>query len=135
MNTILTTKPKIATAGSPQSPDENTAAPGPAIVLYDPECSFCRDLAHFIGKLTPRDQIIFAPSRDTNPKELVVTFKNSEGNEDWLSGISAWEWLLEHHPALSGLGWMAEKLFIKRPAAAALSSGAQLLRRLCRRCR
>ncbi|MCX6127308.1 MAG: hypothetical protein NTV34_21515 [Proteobacteria bacterium] len=135
MNTSLTIKLQSDTAGPPPTPSEYTTILGPAKVLFDPECSVCRNFAHFIGKLTPPDQIIFAPSSDTNPKELVVTFKDNEGSDDWLSGISAWEWLLAHHPTLSGLGWMAEKLFIKRPAAVALSSGAQLLRRLCGRCR
>ena len=116
------------------------AIPVEAVVLYDPNCRLCRELAYFMSKLCPSEFLEFVPSEEQAPKELVIKFKSGEptesslGSEDWLSGISAWQWLLEHHPTLAPLHWLAEKLFIKRPAALALATGADILRKICGHC-
>ena len=110
------------------------ALPASAKVFFDPNCPFCVRLAQFIGKTVPLSGITFVPSQEQNPKELIVEFVTPEGVSDWLSGISAWEWLLENHPSLSALNWLAHRLFIKRPTAVVLASGAETLRKICGRC-
>jgi hypothetical protein len=108
--------------------------PTSATVFFDPNCSFCRSLAQFMSKLSAQTYLRYAPSEDPEPKELVVMYQNRAG-EHWVSGLSAWQWLLDNDPALAPLSWLAEKLFIHRPVAKTLSTGASLLRKICGGCR
>jgi predicted DCC family thiol-disulfide oxidoreductase YuxK len=108
--------------------------PSPAIVRYDAACSLCTTLAEFMGKRVSTAEVVFLPSEKTAPEKLEIEFP---GRDDLsiLSGENAWKWLLENHPALNEINWIAQKLGISAATSRHLMRSAEILRRFCFRCR
>jgi hypothetical protein len=78
--------------------------------------------------------MIFHPSPESNPPYLVVEIHENETFKA-LEGALAWEWLLHHHPSLRDISWLAQKLGISRTIAQGAMRGADVVRKLCFRCR
>jgi predicted DCC family thiol-disulfide oxidoreductase YuxK len=110
------------------------ASTRPAVVRYDADCSLCRSLADFMAKRVPSDQIVFAASIENRPANLEVEVAEG-GARRTLVGTEAWQWLLEHHPTLEEMNWIAQKLGMAVVASRSMMRGADVLRRLCFRCR
>lgn len=106
----------------------------PVVVYFDSACPLCRTLAAFMGARIDPKFMIFSPSLDRHPSELVVEFA-LKGDKTWLSGEDAWVWILRHHPSLQELNWLAQKLGIMRSTTKVLIATTGLLRRFCLRCR
>ena len=108
------------------------------IILYDNTCVMCRSLAGFLQK---RSAFAVMPWQDfaleqgeesagKSPATLKVLLP-----EALLEGTAAWDYLLENYRDMDGLNWLAQKLGLRREAAAALEHTGHALRRLfCRRC-
>jgi hypothetical protein len=121
------------------------AAPGPAEVLYDAACAPCRQLAELAARRAG-GALGFASWQEFRGSEaargLPESVRAAEADElrvwtggELVAGRAAWALLVERHPDLAGLAWLARRLGLasSTPGAALESAGA-LLRRLCRRC-
>ena len=114
--------------------DHQVVATGQVTVRFDAGCALCVTLSGFMRARVEPEVMTFAASQSTNPQHLVVEFMHgSEATE--LSGHQAWLWLLENHPSLSEFNWIAQKLGITTQTSQVMMRGADLLRRLCFRCR
>ena len=115
---------------------QNYAAPrtAPAVVRYDADCSLCRSLADFMAKRVVSEDIVFAASLENRPENLEVEVSEG-GARKTLVGADAWQWLLEHHPTLEEMNWIAQKLGIANVTSRSMMRGADVLRRFCFRCR
>lgn len=107
---------------------------GCAVVRFDSECSLCRMLADFMGQRVSSDDIIFEPSTAAVVRHLQVeVFKDQQSI--LLVDSEAWSWLLQEHPTLKELNWVAQKLGIHSATALTLQRSAEFLRKFCLRCR
>lgn len=106
----------------------------PPIVRFDSACSLCIMLAEFMAKRVSPTEMVFLPSEIPSPEKLEVEFTGPSG-QTVLVGEYAWKWLLEHHPDLDQINWIAQKLGITTPASRYLMRVADILRRFCFRCR
>lgn len=113
----------------------NVATDRPAVVRYDAACSLCITLANFMGKRVSPEQIVFVASDHASPEKLEVDVPTKDGFAEPLAGERAWHWLLEHHPMLAEIGWAAQKLGITGLTSRSMMRSAEVLRRLCFRCR
>lgn len=110
-----------------------------AVVLYDAECPLCRSLATFAARI-PRPELTFAAWQDFRrsfppaiaalPADRLRVFRDGT----LLEQEEAWAYLLERHPDLSALNWLAEKLGAVRATGKALDKAGAIARRLCFRC-
>lgn len=114
--------------------DHQPVRSGQVKVRFDAGCDLCVTLSEFMRARVDPEVMTFAASQSANPQHLVVEIKQgSEATE--LSGHQAWLWLLENHPSLSEFNWIAQKLGIAGVSTHVMMRGADLLRRLCFRCR
>jgi len=114
--------------------DHQVVATGHVTVRFDAGCTLCVTLAEFMRARVDSEVMTFAASGSANPEQLVIEFIQ-ENETRQLSGHQAWLWLLEHHPSLSEFNWIAQKLGIAAVSSHVMMRGADLLRRLCFRCR
>ena len=78
--------------------------------------------------------VVFEASSEDSPEELVVSiFEDNAVRE--LAGRDAWAWLLEHHPSLRDIHWIATKIGLTGEVSGVMMRGADMLRRFCWRCR
>ena len=112
-------------------PEIHTTA---AIVRFDAACSLCKSLAEFMQKRVSPEKITFEPSNESNPEKLTVELENNDPPVKFI-GQYAWQWLLENHPTLTELNWIAQKLGISETTSLSMMRGADLLRSFCFRCR
>jgi hypothetical protein len=105
------------------------------VVLYDGGCSLCKLLANF-SRERMRDvtDVVFSPNAEPNPKDLVVQIRD-DGVITTMTGRNAWSWLLEHHPSLRQVHWLAAKLGLTAEVSATMRRSADFLRKFCLRCR
>jgi len=120
--------------GQSMGKDYDQPAIEPAVVRFDADCSLCRTLAGFMSARVASDVMVFKPNELGEPNKLTVEFYN-HGIKNSVSGEDAWAWVLEHHPILNELNWLAQKLGISRGTTRMLMGGGDLLRRFCFRCR
>ncbi len=116
------------------------------LVLFDADCPPCVALAGFAqrtasGKLRFRawGEYRDSPEAHSLPPEILASPASRlrvvpSGTSALLEGESAWAFLLERHPALSGLDWLAARLGLAAAAPRALQSAGELLRRFCFKC-
>jgi len=115
--------------------DQNPTIP---IVLYDEDCYLCRSFAGFAKKLVNGEMMF----------ESWQSYKLRSGSElesdklrvlladgSLIEAEQAWEWLLQEHPKLKPLGWIAEKLGVTKQTAKAIRKGGDTLRIFCRKCK
>ena len=114
--------------------DQQPVRTAQVTVRFDAGCALCVTLSEFMRARVDPEVMTFVASSSANPEQLVIEFMQE--NETWqLSGHQAWLWLLEHHPLLSEFNWIAQKLGIAAVSSHVMMRGADLLRRLCFRCR
>ena len=106
----------------------------PPVVRYDSACSLCTMLAQLAGKRVSTSQMLFLPSEKVTPEKLEIEFSENE-EKKILAGENAWLWLLEHHPDLDEIHWIAQKMGIAAPTSRYMMRGAEILKRFCFRCR
>lgn len=104
-----------------------------AVVKYDAACSLCKMLAEFMGQRVSSSKIVFVPSEQPSPEKLEIEI-HQEGIKDTLTDQDAWAWLIQHHPLLNEVNWIAQKLGISSVASRSLMRGAEILRKFCFRC-
>ena len=114
--------------------DQRVIGTSQVTVRFDAGCALCVTLSEFMRARVDPEVMTFAASRSANPEQLVIEFIQ-ENETRQLSGHQAWLWLLEHHPSLSEFNWIAQKLGIAAVSSHVMMRGADLLRRLCFRCR
>jgi len=105
------------------------------VVYFDRDCTLCRELAQLMARRAG-DGLAFKAWQDERPGEpaAVLRVKAATG---MLEGDEAWAFVVERHPDLAGLTWMARKLGLAAPERAvgkAVGVGLGLLRKLCWRC-
>lgn len=114
-------------------------------VLYDEDCPLCRRLAGFMQRYSSQELSFFswqsfctsdlaktllsAEQRDLPPTQLRAFYKGK-----LVEGESAWALLIQLHPGLSSLSWIAQKLGLEMQTARALQKGGSFLRRFCPGC-
>ena len=113
------------------------------IVLFDQTCSLCRSLAGLMEKRSSQT-LKFCSWRDFKscpPKELLGAYLVAESELGlWdgsvlHTGEAAWKLLMEKHPDLQSLLWLAEKLglSVQQVGKVAQFTG-HAARRLCLGC-
>jgi hypothetical protein len=107
----------------------------PVLVIYDGGCPLCVILADFSRKkMAHVTGVGFAASAESNPRELEVQISD-DASVRKLSGKEAWSWLLENHPSLREIHWLASKLGLTSEVSAVMKRGTEFLRTFCLRCR
>lgn len=101
-----------------------------AQVFYDKDCGSCRYLAQLMSKSVAGKSIDFLPSPDPHPQQLVV-----RAEEVYYAGREAWAWLVDHHPLFREWNWLAAKIGLRDETSQLVMRGAEVLRRLCPKCR
>lgn len=105
------------------------------VVQYDGACPMCVMLADFSRKKMADDAgVEFRPSPEEHPQQIVVQIMES-GVLKSLAGRDAWSWLLEHHPSLRDIHWIASKIGLTSEVSGVIMRGADMLRKFCMRCR
>ena len=107
-------------------------------VIFDEHCELCRSLAGFIEKhggvlLQVRSQQAFA---DEHPE---VSLGHQDQLMVWtgtklLTGRDAWRVILERHPSLKALNWLAARLNLQDAVATFAQSAGHRLRQICWTC-
>jgi hypothetical protein len=117
-------------------PASAVPAPGSQVwVFYDGGCPLCVMLADFSRKkMAHVTDVSFSASAEPNPPEIVVQIR-SENMIRNLVGKDAWSWLLEHHPSLREIHWVASKLGLTSEVGAVMRRSTDFLRKFCLRCR
>lgn len=106
----------------------------PVVVRFDGACPMCVMLASYAERrLNPEYPMIFLPA-DVDTKGSELSIELGAGRET-LSGEHAWLWLLERHPALGELNWLAQKIGVSGQVSRGLNKTGEFLRRFCFRCR
>lgn len=129
ISTAQASAPQTLLESAGQSLDNPTG-----IVYFDANCPLCRMLATFMEARIEPELMTFQPSKTPLVQQLKVEVSRN-GEQNCLLGEDAWSWILEHHPSLQELNWLAQKLGIGRGAAKTMMTAGGLLRRLCLRCR
>ena len=113
---------------------DQIGASNPAIVRYDAGCSMCVMLAKFAQKrLEGANFMIFEPAGGASAVTNLSVEIPSENRV--VMGEEAWLWLLEMHPVLEELNWIARKIGVTRQVGHGLMRAGDLMRRFCFRCR
>ena len=120
--------------GAPEGKAKDSKLPGPAVVYFDSNCPLCRSLASFMAARVDSETMLFTGNPEQSSDTLMVEFEATSGDKQVLVGSEAWAWILNSHPALQELNWLAQKLGIARGTTSALMTAGGLLRRLCIRC-
>lgn len=107
------------------------------IILFDATCFFCRNIAAWLAERSAgRWSIVSWQSHSQDrslpesPDKLHIWF----GNDNYLKGIEAWQYLIDHEPHLQQWNWLATKLGWTSLPAKILSRGGHFVRRICRSC-
>jgi hypothetical protein len=134
---------------APTAPAEGAPSPAPLtpdLVLFDDDCPMCRSLAELVVKRAPaafsavawqefRASALAAERVGPDAAALPADTLRVLTPSALLTGLDAWSHLLERHPDLAPLGWLAAQLGVTTPAARTLArSGALLRSLLCRAC-
>lgn len=117
----------------------------PGLVLFDEDCPPCRLLAELAGRRAGKAaRFLSWQAAQKNPTvagDLPTDLLGSAADKlrVWADGAmleseDAWAWLLAQHPDLAALGWLADKLGLRRQSATVFDRTGQMLRRLCPRC-
>jgi hypothetical protein len=120
-----------------------------AIVYYDGGCVLCRNLAHFAARFIDNQRVRFveAPLIENAPSALpdklllkVEVFEAESGHPSVLPSAvlldsEAWQWLMNNHPALQPLNWIAVHLGLKKETPLLIKRTADFLRGFCKACR
>ena len=101
-----------------------------AQVFYDKNCSPCTYLAQLMSRSAFDKGIEFLPSPDPHPQQLVVRV-----DDVYHAGREAWTWLVDHHPLFREWNWLAAKIGLRDETSQLVMRGAEVLRRLCSKCR
>lgn len=108
-------------------------------VIFDDQCSLCVHLAQLMARKSAtltfepwseffaREESILAPLGE---RRLAV-YDGKELHYD----AAAWQLVLEQHPALSDINWLAAKLGLSKPLGRALRLMGQGAKRFCFSCR
>lgn len=116
------------------------------LILFDKDCPLCKQLAELATRRaaphltfqswqsyydSPEAQAVLAatPAVDPAPRELRAVHAGQ-----LLEGAAAWSVLLEAHPDLQALNWLAQRLGLQSQTSRAMRATAALLRALCPRC-
>lgn len=100
------------------------------VVYYDENCGLCRQLAQLMGKSVSEGAMDFLPSPHPQPPHLVVRVDETD-----YVGREAWSWLVDHHPLFREWNWLAAKIGLREEALQFVMRGAEVLRKLCPKCR
>lgn len=123
----------------------NPSTSGAGTVLFDADCPLCRSLAELAGRRSA-GAIAFRSWQDFQASSVASPEVTAEElakpatslkvlvGATLLEGEHAWGYLLETHPDLGGLSWMAERLGLAKATARVMARSGDLLRRLCGRC-
>lgn len=130
-----------------QQPRTDSEIPALPILLYDGDCVLCCQLAAWVAKATVDRLTVLSWQSFVNRPTDCPPVPGVGGEEHrpsslyvwdqtvWLRDGPAWEYVLEQHPSLRGLHWLAQKLGLS-PQAGRLAAGAgSWVRRWCRSCR
>jgi predicted DCC family thiol-disulfide oxidoreductase YuxK len=104
-----------------------------AIIFYDENCYFCKTIAYFISNLTPHGLYLLQPAEKDFKESLHIQVLKPQ--ETLLNGENAWQWLLENHPALKQLNWLAERLRLVKPVAKTINRSTTFIRKYCKTCK
>ena len=122
------------------------AYPDQPLVLFDAGCPLCVDLAQWAerradGALRFASWDDFRASVEGEAR-LSADELAQPGDRlkvltaaGLIEGDAAWAFLVEAHPALRGLDWLAGRIGLLPLAAKALRTAGDLLRAFCSRCR
>ena len=103
-----------------------------AIIFFDENCYFCKMLAQFISKLTPKGLYSLQSAPAGFQDSLNVTVLKPEKSH--FKGALAWEWLIENHPTLKQVHWLAERLHLVTPIAKTINRSTTFIRKYCKSC-
>jgi predicted DCC family thiol-disulfide oxidoreductase YuxK len=104
-----------------------------ATIYFDEKCFLCRNIAQLIGKMTPQTPYFLAPSLEPNPESISIHLRS--GDTKTLVGPEAWRWLLENHPILGEIKWLAAKVGLtEETTALGMQRTTDFLKKLCSRC-
>lgn len=119
------------------------------IIVYDDHCTLCSRLAHWSevrldGKVRFEPWSSYCSRLENNPEANSLDSPCREGRREQLlyidgntlkTGTQAWEFLLQNHPSLRELRWLAQKLGFEPQIAAHLGRAAGWLKSAwCRSC-
>ena len=129
MKLIQNISQQVITANPPRKEQDPSS-----VVRFSAECALCKILAQFMQQRVSIDDIVFVASDTPHPEQLVVEACEG-GVKTRYSGAEAWQWLLERHPALKEIHWVAQRLGIVPASAKSMARGADFLRKFCFNCR
>jgi hypothetical protein len=110
-------------------------------VLFDNDCTLCRNLAAYAERRAGATMRFI--SWDTHYKQestdpllkIEAPILRILTDDKTLDGADAWTHLLTTFPDLSAFNWLAESLNLKSQAGSVLNKAGNVARRLCLRCR
>jgi len=105
------------------------------IVIFDDHCPMCKILADYARARCDFEFLAFSDAeseiKSLTRKSLTVRL----GESDFKFDADAWQWLIQNHPSLASLNWIAEKLNMQPTVAKGVSKIAQMARAFCWKCK
>ena len=125
--------PRLLSQAPPPAHAVLTPETARPVVFYDETCPLCRSLAELLAARAD-GKLDFASwqqqTGEVGPAPRLALRRTGE----LLVGAAAWQAVVEIHPSLSGLGWLAGRLGLGETLGRALEGGGSWLRRWCRDC-